>query len=219
MNITPISISNVVQRTGISFAKKIESSTQDNKASGETCKNCVSPEKMLTALVALAGLTTLNSCQDDFKYREMNNLKNKYFDSLSEQEKQLSKSDEKTYVFDAQKDSLFKETDKYKYSHIRIKTPEKTTVFGNIMRKEDGKALKFINVYNKDNIIQSSTLKDPKTNDVFYAQYTNKGYLTAIHDKNGDELPSSRFGDVAGILMMAICLYGINIAKSIFMEK
>ena len=53
---------------------------------------------MLTALVALAGLTTLNSCQDDFKYREMNNLKNKYFESLSEQEKQLSKSDEKTYV-------------------------------------------------------------------------------------------------------------------------
>ena len=35
MNITPISISNIAQKTGISFAKKIESSTQDNKASGE----------------------------------------------------------------------------------------------------------------------------------------------------------------------------------------
>ena len=165
--------------------------------------------KLVPALVALSGMTTLNSCQEDFSYSDMESFKNSYFESVSQSEKELSKTDDKTYVFSEKTDSLYKETDDYKYSHIRITGPKHTTVSGNIERKQDGKKLKFVNVYNKDNVIESSILKDPATKETFFVTYSPDGNIEMVHDKNGQELPSAKYKVVASVLLLILALGGL----------
>lgn len=165
--------------------------------------------KLLPALVALSGMTTLNSCQEDLSYADMESFKHSYFESVSQSEKDLSKIDDKTYVFSEQRDSLYKETDDYKYSHIRIIGPKHTTVFGNIERKQDGKKLKFINVYNKDDAIESSILKDPLTKEKFFVTYSTDGSIEKVHDKDGKELPSEKYKLVASVVLLILALGGV----------
>ena len=63
---------------------------------------------------------------------------------------------------------MFRETPDYKYSQVRFKEIDHTRIFGEVERKRDGKSLKFINVYDKNDKLISTTLKDSKSGDKFY---------------------------------------------------
>lgn len=192
----------------ISFSKKRsnkETSNLQNQKSG----GAVPAHKLVPAMMALAGLTTLNGCSEDFTYTDMRNFKNECFDAIQGSEKKLSEIEEKTFVLNTEKDSLYKETSDYKYRHLRIKSSDHTRVFGEIIRKKDDKALEFINVYDEEDKLTSSTLKDPKTNETFYVTYEN-GFFNKVTDKDGNELPSSKYGDYLLILVMALGLYGVG---------
>ena len=165
--------------------------------------------KLVPALIALYGMTTLSSCEEDSRFSDMRNFKNSYFDSSVHSEESLSTMGDKTYVFNEHHDSLYKETPDFKYSHTRFMEHGHTTVMGNIERKADGKRLNFINVYNGDNKLESSILKDPATKDVFYVTYSPEGKIIKVHDKNGDDLPSSRYKFIASIVVLILSLGGL----------
>lgn len=196
----------------ITFAKRHKKDVNKNIDS-KAIENSVPSYKLVPAMMALAGLTTLNSCSDDILYREMDDFKNEVFEEITTNEKNLSKINEKTFVFSNEQDSVFKETEDYKYSHHRIKSTDHTRVFGDILRKQDGKELHFINVYDEQEKLTSTTLKDPKTNETFYVSYS-QGFFDKVKDKNGNELPSSKYGDYLAILLLAAGLYGAGHAVS-----
>lgn len=102
----------------------------------------------------------------------------------------------------------------YKYSHVRFKENDHTSVFGEITRKRDDKTLKFINVYDKDDKLTSTTLKDPKTGDKFYISY-EEGFFKQIHDKDGNPVNS----ELATFLLSMLVFCGIATACIWFGEK
>lgn len=190
----------------ISFAKKNEKNThsKSNKANNSAE---VPSYRMVPAMLALAGLTTLNSCSEDFKYADMRTLNKECLRDFEVDNQNLNKVKEKTITINTEKDSLYKETDDYSYRHLRIKSHDHTRVFGEIIRKNDNTALEFVNVYDENDKLTSTTLKDPKTNETFYVTY-KKGFFDKVKDKDGNELPSSKYGDLLAIILLAAGLYG-----------
>lgn len=206
MAIKAINNYNFTKRS-ISFEKKYDKKEQcANQNSNSKQVNSLPAFKYYPALAAIAGMTTLNSCTKDQNYAEMRMLKSECFENIQGNEKNLAMLDEKTVIIDTQKDSLYRETKDYSYRHLRIKSDDHTRVFGEITRKKDDKSLEFINVYDEEERLVASTLKDPKTEETFYVNY-KKGLLDKVTDKNGEELPSSKYGDYF-ILFLAACSVG-----------
>lgn len=201
-------ITNTIVGRNINFSGK-QKEKPSQKIEDSQLKNIknVPAEKLLPAVIALSGVIALNGCYDDLKYADMDDFKNEYFKSVSDYEKYLSKTDEKTYVFNAHKDSLYKETDDFKYNHVRVFSPDHTTVFGEIESKNDCRKIKFINVYDKDDVIKSSILKDPYTDETYYVNYTHNGHFKEIKNGEGEEIPSSKYGDITAILLLALGIY------------
>ncbi len=168
-----------------------------------------SVDRLLPLMAAMSGAFALSGCSEDFSYYNLNQLQEDCFESIGNYQQGLPKIQEKTFVLSSIKDSVYKENDEYKYNHLRIKSPDHTTVFGEILRKEDGKQLKFVNVYNKNDILESTTLKDAKTGEKYYISY-EKGLFKEIHNDNGEELKGSKYSEVIGIFVMALLLGGLK---------
>lgn len=196
---------------------KVNFSAKNNKKNNpqqQMPETAVQTNRFVPAMMALAALGALNSCSEtDIQYTDLKNLKNECFEEFFNEEN-FSKIDEKTFVFSASKDSVSKETPDYKYSHVRFKENDHTSVFGEITRKRDDKTLKFINVYDKDDKLTSTTLKDPKTGDKFYISY-EEGFFKQIHDKDGNPVNS----ELATFLLSMLVFCGIATACIWFGEK
>lgn len=207
MKINTISNQIHINNNKQSFGAKHQKHENENNIKMSTSHR-VSTAKMLPVMMAMAGLTTMNSCSEkDIKYADMRDFKYESFENLSLIEDSLANYEEKKIVLSTEKDSIFKETDKFKYSHARFKSQNQTRIFGEITRKTDNKTLKFINVYDKDGNILSSTLKDPKTKESFYINYEN-GFFKEIHDKDGKPLKDEKERIILGLLALAAAAGG-----------
>ncbi len=186
-------------------AKKIKS---NNLNDGKGAKSA-SVDRLLPLMAAMSGAIALSGCSEDFSYYNLNKLQEDCFESIGNYQQGLSKIHEKTFVLSSVRDSVYKENDEYKYNHLRIKSPDHTTVFGEILRKEDEKQLKFINVYNKADVLESTILKDAKTGEKYYISY-EKGLFKEIRNDDGEELKGSKYSEIIGILVMALLLGGLK---------
>lgn len=192
----------------ISFSKRKDNNIPLGDTNSKEHKRPAVPAgKLVPAMIALAGVTTLSSCSEDLKYNDMKSLEDNCFVSFDNNKKNLSKIEEKLFVIDENTDSVFKETSEYKYSHIKIKSKDHSRVFGEIHRKIDGMKIEFVNVYDENDELTSSTLKDLKTKDTYYITY-NKGFLEKVTDKEGKELPGSKYGKYIILMMLGFTLYG-----------
>lgn len=178
-------------------SKKTKNNTHNH------AENNLSQSRLVPAMAALAGLGFLSSCSEtDLRYADMRNFKNECFEEFLNDEENLSRINEKTFVLSSIKDSVTRETPDYKYNHVRFKVNNDTRVFGEITRKRDDKTLKFINVYDNEDKLTSTTLKDPKTGDKFYISYEN-GFFKQIHDKEGKPVKGERRAFIISVLALA----------------
>lgn len=207
MNVNPITLfsQKQIQCKRISFAKNQDAKiTKPQSAlSHKNANNTVSAAKMLPVLAAMAGLTTLSSCSEQYEnFHDLDKTQTTCLKELNDMNN-LASVNEKTFVLTSHKDSLVKENDDYKYSRIRIKSPDKTTIFGDITDKKDGKRVSFINVYDKDNNLVSTTLKDKKTGEKFYINYEN-AFVREIRDKNGNKINDANMDILFGLIWLTV---------------
>lgn len=208
MKINTITNQFYINNNKINFSAKNNKKTNPQPQIPETAAQT---NRLVPAMMALAALTTLNSCtESDIRYADLRNFKNECLEEFLNDEDSFSRIDEKTFVLSSTKDSISKETPDYKYSHTRYKENNHTSVFGEITRKRDNKTLKFINVYDKDGQLTSTTLKDPKTGDKFYISYED-GFFKQIHDKDGKPVKGEKRAFILSVLVLAAtCGAGIK---------
>ncbi len=166
--------------------------------------------KLVPAMMALAGMTVLGSCSEaEQKYNAMSKFEKECLAEFPNVEDELPRVGKDVFIFKSIKDSVVKETKDYKYSHVSYINDKSIHVFGEITRKADNKTMKFINEYDKDYNLTSTTLKDTKNGDKFYVQYEN-GSVKDVLDEKGESIKGQKRRFIISFLVIAaICGAGL----------
>ena len=89
---------------------KINFSAKNNKKNNphpQIPETAAQTNRLVPAMMALAALTTLNSCtESDIRYADLRNFKNECLEEFLNDEDSFSRIDEKTFVLSSTKDSI-----------------------------------------------------------------------------------------------------------------
>lgn len=173
----------------VSFGKKHKKEVSHSLETPHTQK--IPTSKLYPAMLAMAGLMTLNGCSDDYNnFNEINNLKNEYFDinNIHSKEDAFALENIKIYNLSNAKDSIYSENKNFKYSAVRVKSIDHTTIFADGERKADGRKFTVISKYDKDGHLLNSIISDPDTEEKFFVKYNEDGKIDTLKNKNGEEI-------------------------------
>lgn len=203
------SISLNLSGKNINFGKKHKKEYIRQTETRNTQK--VPAAKLYPAMLAMAGLMTLNGCSEDYKkFKDVDNLKNEYYETGNKnaKEKTLALENIKTFSITNNKDSISTENKYFKFNAIRIKSDDHTLVFSNGERKEDGKKFSAISKYDQNGKILNTIISDPDTDEKFIVRYKDNGKIETVKNKNGEDVKDKDLSAL-GIFLLFIIAGGL----------